>query len=91
MTQNGEKTPLYFSMQKIHSALSGISDYLLDLRYEESGYYTDLPVTESHIEPMDKGDTGRLADIKGDGKTSLVQSQRSSRQIRRTLRNFGKR
>ena len=72
MTQNGEKTPLYFAMQKIHSELKKISDYLLDLKYESSGYYTDLPVPLEHIEPMEKGDAERFIAIKGDGKTSLV-------------------
>lgn len=72
MTQSGEKTPLYFAMQKIHSELKEISDYLLDLKYESSGYYSDLPVPQEHIEPMEKGDIERFLDIKGDGKTSLA-------------------
>lgn len=72
MTQNGEKTPLYFAMQKIHSEFKEISDYLLDLKYESSGYYTDLSAPLEHIEPMEKGDAERFIAIKGDGKTSLV-------------------
>lgn len=72
MTQDGQKTPLYFFMQKIHGELAQISDYLLDCRYEESSYYTDLQIPPEHIRLMEKHDFDKYLRIEGDGKASAA-------------------
>ena len=45
---------------------------MLDLRYEESGYYTDVKEPTLHISAMRKNNMEKLVKIKGDGKTSVV-------------------
>ncbi len=71
MTQDGQKTPLYYSLQKIHNELAEISDYLLDCVYEESDYFANLDVLPEHIAKMRKGNLDRLFDIKLEGKAAI--------------------